>query len=342
MFERDTVLDSVASSGFRRLAVMLSEKLAPLRIKHGRSRQLLRYGLFPASMLLFIGGGLTLFDYFEGEQVALFVFFATIPLFFLLEHMLPWQEDWLRSHKDVRTDVLMLVMSALLGPVSDYILRFSLLIFAGWLGVQYGVGLWPSEWPLLTQGILAVVVGDFFRYWFHRLSHEHELLWRLHATHHSSTRLYFFNGIRIHPVESILTGIIEALPFVLLGAPPEALALKFLIGRVIGRFQHCNLDVAMGPFDYIFSSPKNHRWHHSKDPREGNNNYGGDTVLWDHVFGTFYLPKDREPTPDIGVGGVRDFPQDFVGLMLSPFRWSQYQPPSSDAPEQGQGQDIAT
>ena len=103
------------------------------------------------------------------------------------------------------------------------------------------------------------------------------------------------------------------------------------MGRIIGRFQHCNLDLVLGPLDYVFSSPKNHRWHHAKDLRVAAHNYGGDVILWDHVFGTFFLPPDREPSDEIGIENMPDFPKSLVGVVLSPFRWH----PSPDPAQPG-------
>ena len=100
--------------------------------------------------------------------------------------------------------------------------------------------------------------------------------------------------------------------------------MRFLIGRIIGRFQHCNLDVDFGPLDYVFSSPKNHRWHHSKDLALAAHNYGGDIILFDHLFGTFYMPRDREPSDEIGIENMPDFPTNLLEVLMSPFRWQKY------------------
>ena len=81
--------------------------------------------------------------------------------------------------------------------------------------------------------------------------------------------------------------------------------------------EHGNL--ILGPLDYIFSSPKNHRYHHSRIIEEGNSNYGGDVIFWDILFGTFHLPKGKEPSDDIGLADMPNYPQSFVGLMFAPF-----------------------
>jgi sterol desaturase/sphingolipid hydroxylase (fatty acid hydroxylase superfamily) len=80
----------------------------------------------------------------------------------------------------------------------------------------------------------------------------------------------------------------------------------------------------LGPFDYIFSSPKNHRYHHSKKLVEGNSNYGGDVIFWDILFGTFYLPKGQTPSDEIGTGGVPNFPNTFAGLMMAPLTMADF------------------
>ena len=282
------------------------------------ARALLQWALFPATLVGFVAAAQLVMERHDGSLVALAVFFVTIPIFFALERLLPWRQEWLGSRRDVHVDVGLFGLSVLLGvllvgPVNTLV--------GGGLAESFGMRLWPSRWPLIAQGSLALLVGDLFRYWFHRAEHENALLWRLHATHHACERLYFFNGVRVHPLEALLSSVIEGIPLIVLGAPVEALAMRGVMGRVIGRFQHCNLDLQLGPLDYLFSSPKNHRWHHSKKAWEANHNYGGDLIVWDHVFGTFFLPGDREPPHDIGIEEMPDFPKGLVGVLLSPFRW---------------------
>lgn len=294
-----------------------------LRLSDGPLRSALRYGLFPGTMILAVACGLLLFE----DSLAaygMWIFFGSIPVFFVLERMLPWREAWLGNRGDVGTDVGLVATSGLAAPIQERATELAVLALAATLAERSGGGVWPAHWPLLAQGVLALVVGDFFRYWVHRALHEVPLLWRIHATHHSARRLYFFNGARIHPLEVLVSGFVEMTPLVLLGVTPEALAVRFIMGRVIGRFQHCNLDVDLGPLDYVFSTPRNHRWHHSKDLREAAHNYGGDIILFDHLFGTFYMPRDVEPPDEIGIENMPDFPTGIWGVLVSPFRWRRH------------------
>ena len=66
-----------------------------------------------------------------------------------------------------------------------------------------------------------------------------------------------------------------------------------------------------------------HRWHHSPDLAEGNHNYGGNLIVWDVVFGTRFLPPDREPPRTIGIGDMPAFPRGLLWQLAVPFRWAR-------------------
>jgi sterol desaturase/sphingolipid hydroxylase (fatty acid hydroxylase superfamily) len=296
-------------------------RLRRRRLRDGPMARVLRYGLFPTAVLLVVGGGISSFHFFEVKYVMYVIGFGLIPIFFVLERLLPWSEDWIGSRRDVHVDVALFVTRLLTSPLITVATVWITAFLAGWLSTRIGSAIWPGHWHLLGQAVLALIVGDFFNYWVHRSYHEFPLLWRLHATHHSATRLYFFNSFRNHPLDTGISEFIVGAVFVLLVAR-----------TILAYFQHCNLDVNLGFLEYVFCAPKNHRWHHAIDPAEGNHNYGNDIMLWDHVFGTFYLPKDREPSTDIGIQNMPDFPRGFWGLILSPFVWSKYVGPAEGKP----------
>ncbi len=299
-----------------------------LRVPAGRFRQFMVHGLYPLSFVVFVGGALALWDRLDGVTIGIGIVLVTVPIFFLLERMVPWQERWLGSKGDVGVDIGLSMLAIPAGVIAEPGVQLATIALAAALATGDEV-LWPTTWPVLAQGVLAMVLADFFRYWLHRGLHRVPALWRLHATHHSAKRLYFYNGARIHPLEVVLSALVGSPVLLLLGVTPEALAMAFVMGRVIGRFQHCNLDIGRSWLDFVFSSPRNHRWHHSMDLDEASCNYGGDIVLWDHVFGTFYLPRDKEPPDQIGIGPMADFPMGIGGLLLSPFRWSEIERASS-------------
>ena len=73
-----------------------------------------------------------------------------------------------------------------------------------------------------------------------------------------------------------------------------------------------------GFLNYIVGSAETHRWHHSREPREANANYGNTVIVWDLLFGTRLLLPDW----DVEALGLKDagYPRAFLGLMRAPFK----------------------
>ena len=171
------------------------------------------------------------------------------------------------------------------------------------------------------QVALALVLAEFGHYWFHRLSHQHPWVWRLHAVHHSAPRLYWLNATRFHPLDLLSLSACQSLPLVLLGFPPRTFFLYTVFASCYGQLQHGNIALRTAGFDWLFSTPLLHRWHHSVNPREGNTNYGAIVNLWDLLFGTYRRPASGEFTGAIGVQGMPRFPRDYGSHLLVPWRW---------------------
>lgn len=239
------------------------------------------------------------------------------------ERLTPYRESWLHSRNDLRTDGAWFATNGLLNRLLEPPVLAIAAIGGAWLAERVGADLWPSAWPWLGQLALALVVAEFFEYWFHRGMHEVDVLWRFHATHHSAPRLYWLNAVRFHVVDYIMVGIVKLIPLALLGAGVEVLVLVNCFAAVHGAYQHANLPVRLGPLNWIFSMTELHRWHHSPKLSEANHNYGGNLILWDIVFGTRYLPSDREPPEGIGIETMPEFPTGYWQQLLSPFRWTR-------------------
>jgi sterol desaturase/sphingolipid hydroxylase (fatty acid hydroxylase superfamily) len=285
----------------------------------------------PASIALYLGvvvgsgvvGARALAAGWNAGVVSGALFFALCALFFGLERWRPWRRRWLSGWSDLRVDLPLLLLAA---PVGALVVA-PLVALAGRVARAADAGLWPAHWPLLGQAALALVLGDFVRYWFHRAEHAWLPLWRIHATHHSAERLYFLNGPRLHPLEIALSGALQTAPLVALGASEQALALQVCLTVAIGRFQHGNLALTLGPLNYLFSAPAPHRWHHARDARSSACNFGGDVLVWDLLFGTFRLPPDREPSDDVGIPDGDAFPRTLGGVLASPFTWPRFRAP---------------
>jgi sterol desaturase/sphingolipid hydroxylase (fatty acid hydroxylase superfamily) len=240
------------------------------------------------------------------------------------ERLLPYRPQWNRSHGDLRTDIIHAIVSGigtaqLMGPL----VRVAGASAAGALSQALGANLWPAGWPYLAQLALALVVAELAQYWLHRWEHEHDLLWRLHAVHHSAPRLYWLNAARFHPLDLGLLYVVGYAPLVVLGCPGEVILLFSLFDAVLGMLQHSNIDVRLGPLNYVFSMAEPHRWHHSRTLVEANTNYGSNLIIWDLVFRTFFLPASREPPVAIGIADLPRFPAGYLAQIASPFRWAR-------------------
>ncbi|MEM7136926.1 MAG: sterol desaturase family protein [Myxococcota bacterium] len=241
----------------------------------------------------------------------------------ILERVHPYQRAWLSAKGDVRTDLIHNVVNAAIPQLYTVAFVGVATAGAGWLSQALGMTLWPSTWPLIAQLLVALVIGEFGTYWIHRLMHENAFLWRFHAAHHSAPRLYWLNAARFHPIDLFSQYVLSVTPLILLGAGEGVIALHALYTAIHGMFQHCNIDVRLGPLNWFFSMAELHRWHHSRRPDEANNNYGANIILWDMVFGSRFLPPDRRASADIGIESLPNFPRGYWAHLASPFRWSE-------------------
>jgi sterol desaturase/sphingolipid hydroxylase (fatty acid hydroxylase superfamily) len=239
-----------------------------------------------------------------------------------LERVLPYRPDWNRARGDLLADALYLPTTAAVAALMRPAMATVGVLFAGQVSARFGLGLWPRGWPLLAQLLLSWVVVEAFAYWPHRWLHEVPWLWRLHATHHSPERLYWLNATRAHPLEHVFRSGFNMLPLALAGASAELLALQAITDAVIGLFQHANVDIRLGPLNYVFSAAPVHRWHHSRARGEADHNYGDNFIFWDLVFGTYYRPRERE-VEALGIAGLGAFPPGYLAQLAAPFRWRE-------------------
>jgi sterol desaturase/sphingolipid hydroxylase (fatty acid hydroxylase superfamily) len=235
-----------------------------------------------------------------------------------LELRFPHRAEWRPAPSEVRTDLLFMVIVQLAWPpMVAFIFTYALIAPARALNLPLA-SLWPHTWPIWIQAVVMILVVDFLRYWLHRAAHEYDALWRLHSVHHSVEQLYWLNTARFHPLEKALQMVLDSLPFLLMQVDAKVLALYYIAYATNGFFQHCNIRLRYGLLNYIVGSAETHRWHHSRVPRESNANYGNTVIVWDLIFGTWYLPREREIT-DLGLQDAA-YPKSFLMLLRAPFR----------------------
>jgi sterol desaturase/sphingolipid hydroxylase (fatty acid hydroxylase superfamily) len=244
---------------------------------------------------------------------------------FVIPHDRTWQPRW----TDVKNDLLfMVVVQMVLPQLLGLLVALTLLGYLESLALPIAQW-WPRELPLVLQVALMLLLAELLRYPLHVAAHNTKRLWRLHAVHHSPKKLYWLNVGRFHPVEKALQYTLDTLPFILVGVSAEAVTLYFVFYAVNGFYQHSNVDVRYGPLNYLISGPELHRWHHSKLIDESNRNYGNNLIVWDLVFGTWFLPRHVR-VGDLGLLN-RDYPPDFLGQMAAPLTPGLDKKPPPDA-----------
>lgn len=249
------------------------------------------------------------------ELVSL-VAIGLIFLSLLLERVWPYRKDWNGARGDVGGDVSsFFLVFAVLDGLLKWATPFLILLLIGKPSNALG------DVPLWVEIICATLLIEFGAYWAHRLHHTIPELWALHAMHHSPKRLYTLNNFRFHPFNHVLNHALMIVPPLLLGFSPKALLGYVAFATPILLLQHSNINFRFGWLNTILNTNAVHRWHHSAIGMEGNCNYGRATLLWDHVFRTFYYPRADEAPGKLGIQERFSYPpaNRFFDQLKYPF-----------------------
>ena len=118
------------------------------------------------------------------------------------------------------------------------------------------------------------------------LGHESAVFWAAHVVHHQSQEYNLSTALR-QTSSGALLGWIFYLPMAIAGIPPEVFVVAAVVNLLYQYWIHTEQVGSLGWFDRWFGSPSNHRVHHAVNDRYIDRNYGGITMLWDRLFGTF-------------------------------------------------------
>ena len=170
--------------------------------------------------------------------------------------------------------------------------------------------------PAIIRFALVILAADAVEYASHRAYHEVPLLWRIHAVHHSPEYMDWLSGSRLHFLEPLVTRALVLVPIVLLGFPQDTIFAYLIFISVQSVLIHSNIKMKVGWLRYVIVTPQFHHWHHASDAEAIDKNYAAHTPLFDILFGSWHLPKDRWP---VKYGTVRPIPGGMLGQFLHPF-----------------------
>ena len=192
-------------------------------------------------------------------------------------------------------------------------------------------------WLIIGYAIFSIVLIDFFEFVMHYLQHKIPLLWEFHKVHHSSEVLHPLSNYREHPVDNFLYAVVtggaagmalSSFEF-LFGAQPLALLVPILgIGVFAFAFNFLGYNLRHshvwlrwpGFLAYLFGCPAHHQIHHSCKPQHINKNMAFMFPIWDILFGTYYLPDEKEEMT-FGIGdGSESMYRSYLSIYWLPFK----------------------
>lgn len=146
----------------------------------------------------------------------------------------------------------------------------------------------PDAWPAWLVGLLSFLLTSFIFYWWHRLIHASDWLWRwTHQLHHSARRIESLTAFYAHPLDTTAAVLIGCLSsYVVLGASPMAAAWALLFTGLFELFLHADMRTPRW-LGWFIQRPEMHRVHHAYGHHA--QNYG--LPIWDALFGTLNNPQ---------------------------------------------------
>jgi sterol desaturase/sphingolipid hydroxylase (fatty acid hydroxylase superfamily) len=246
---------------------------------------------------------------------------------FLLEILLPWRKNQPILRKGFWLDAFYIIFNFFLFSLVGYnaLSNVGVELFKDFLGIfdmTNIVAIEVNNLPVWGQLLIMFVIADYVQWNVHRLLHRVPWLWEFHKVHHSVKEMGFAAQFRFHFMETIIYKSIQYIPLAMIGFGIEQFFIVHMFSVFIGHLNHANLDWNYGKLGYVLNNPKMHIWHHAKklptQHRYGMN-FGLTLSIWDYLFGTAYVPKSGRDL-EIGFEGDENFPEDFVGQVVSPFK----------------------
>lgn len=180
---------------------------------------------------------------------------------------------------------------------------------------------WWSGWQGL---ILDLLLLDFLIYWWHRLNHVNQFLWRFHEIHHLDETLDTTTAVRFHWGEVLLSALVRAVFIITFDIPIESVLIFEIQVVLAAIFNHSNvklparLETAIG---WVLVTPAIHWIHHHALRKDTDSNYGNLLSIWDRLFGSFSKTKRWADMP---IGVEREPEKAPWRLFYRPFEPRKY------------------
>ncbi len=155
--------------------------------------------------------------------------------------------------------------------------------------------------PFALGAAIYILAADFAQWFVHRIQHAVPAFWRLHSLHHSDGCMSVTTTHRHHWAADLLSTVISVPPLTILLHPTAAQIGCFAVVSIWVLVCHTNVNLQLGPLNYVFNSPNNHRIHHSREPEHYNVNYANIFTFWDLLTGAYLDPRRVRILPATGL-----------------------------------------
>jgi len=165
-------------------------------------------------------------------------------------------------------------------------------LFLGYLYIYDNVRIFTMPNTFWSLALLFIGI-DCAYYWFHRLSHEINLLWAVHIVHHQSEEYNLSTALRQAWFEPG-TSWVFYLPLALIGFEPVMFLMFKSFDTLYQFWIHTKTVGKLGFYEWFMNTPSHHRVHHGRNPKYLDKNYAATFIIWDRMFGTFQV-EEEEP-----------------------------------------------
>ncbi len=259
--------------------------------------------------LLLIAGALYLST--DAIFIIIFLFVIVVPF----EKLFPRHKGQKIRRPKLDTDIGYALAAPILGILTGIVAVVIAILSLAWIP---GLLIRPyvEQIPEQYMPIIGLILFDSLVYWTHRFYHEIPVLWKFHAIHHSTEHLDWASGFRGHPLD----GTILAPAFVFLITAGFSLEITGALAAaqiILGLFLHANVRWKLRWLHRFIITPEFHHWHHTNERDAIWTNYSTFLPIWDQLFGTYFMPKDRRPM----VYGVNEeIPDGIIRQLRYPLR----------------------
>lgn len=179
----------------------------------------------------------------------------------------------------------------------------------------------------LPEGVVLIagfLIRTLISYLVHVAFHMSPWLWRIHAVHHTDTRMDVTTSVRMHPLEFVISAAMVLPCIAAFGIPVAAVLIYEILDAAMAVFTHANVRMPKSldrGLRQVIVTPAMHRIHHSAWQPETDSNFGATLSLWDRVFGTYRSTATGGAVPSVlglDLGSWREDSDDMKRLLLLP------------------------